>query len=43
MEIGYAPAASAFVIEQRVSAGIVPEAAAEMLSEVGSTKSPWAF
>ena len=43
VEIGYAPAASALVIEQRVSAGITPEAAAEMVADEGNTNSPLAF
>ena len=38
-----APLADELVMEVRVSAGISPEAEAEILSEVGFTNSPFAF
>ena len=38
--MGYAPAASESVMEQRVSAGISPDAAAEIVADDGRTNSP---
>ena len=38
--MGYAPAASELVMEQRVAAGISPAAAAEIVADDGRTNSP---